>query len=873
MMATNPRWPVLKTYEADALRCIAMPLGGIGTGTVSLGGRGHLCDWELFNRPGKGGQAENFGLRDYGAAALFTLYCRSAGEDAPVLRALEGVLQPPYDGSHGSTAGFHGVPRFRQCAFHAAYPLAQVCLADEAVPLQVRLEAFNPLIPAAADASGMPLAVLRYVLYNPTAQAVEATVCGSLANLTAGEKHGNHYRESGAVRGLFLDGNGGDRLAREAGSLALVTTGADVSYLQRWPEGSWRRPLLHLWDDLADDGRLDHLPSEAALGSRAFGSLAASLRLAPGEEAAVTFALAWHFPNRYNWNPSQQDGPKGCTCLDPADRIGNYYTEQYRDAWDAAVRGLADLPRLEAETLAFVGAFCASDLPAVVKEAALFNLSTLRTETCFRTPDGNLYGWEGCSDHAGCCSGTCTHVWNYETSTAFLFGDLARRLRTVEFLHATHPETGCMSFRVQLPLEREKGEGKAAADGQMGCLLKVFREWHLSGDTAWLRRLWPRIRKAMEFCWLPGGWDADRDGVMEGCQHNTMDVEYYGPNPQMQAWYLGALRAAAAMATALGEPEFARLCQALFRRGSRWMDAHLFNGEYYEHQVWPPASPEAILPQTRLTMGASDPRHPELQLGAGCLVDQLVGQYLAHVCGLGYLLRPEHVRATLGAIMRYNFRDTLYGHFNHMRTYALNDEAALLMASYPRGRRPRSPFPYFNEVMTGFEYCAAAHMMYEDQIGNGLKAIAAIRARYDGARRNPFDEAECGHHYARAMAAWSAVLALTGFQFDGTKATMELAPRPGCHFWSTGYAWGTCALRGASARGWRVTLTVLHGPLTLRRFRLGEGAAHAWRQSLILGSGETLCFTCVPRRTGPGGRTKAAATRPRRPRQAPAPKA
>jgi uncharacterized protein (DUF608 family) len=838
MARTNPRWPVLTAYTAQHLRCIAMPLGGIGTGTVALGGRGNLRDWEIHNRPAKGSAAENSGLRDYGAAALFALYCRPEG-GVPVARALEGVLEPPYEGAHGASAGFHGVPRFRGCSFHAAYPLAQVCLWDKEVPLRVRLEAFNPLLPADADASGIPIAVLRYVLTNPTRQAVEATVCASLANQTGAERRRNAFRQTAAVQGLFMTCEEADPLARETGSMALVTTASDISFKTRWPDESWRRPLLHLWDDLCADGRLDDAAPTAAAPS-AFGSLAASVRLEPGASAALTFAITWHFPNRYNWAPDSQDCGCGKTRPAPADRIGNYYTEQYADAWDVAVRSLAALPELEARTLSFVSAFCSSDLPPVVKEAALCNLSTLRTETCFRTPDGNLYGWEGCSDGGGCCHGSCTHVWNYETTTPFLFGDLARRMRNVEFLHSTHPETGCMSFRVQLPLARECGDGKAAADGQMGCLLKVQREWRLSGDNDWLRQLWPRVRKALEFCWLPGGWDADQDGVMEGCQHNTMDVEYFGPNPQMQFWYLGALRAAEDMARALGETEFAQTCRCRFDQGSRWLDQHLFNGEYYEHQVRPPASAASILPQTRLNMGALDLRDPDLQLGPGCLVDQLVGQYMAHVCGLGYLAAPAKIRTTLASIMRYNFK-TLHGHFNHMRTYALNDESALLMASYPRGGRPSSPFPYFSEVMTGFEYCAAIHMLYEGRRAAGLRAIAAIRARYDGARRNPFDEAECGHHYARAMAAWSATLALTGFAFDAVNAAMSLAPQAGRWFWSNGYAWGTCRVSGRAGHQ-RVSLTVLHGELTLRRFALGT-ATVTWRTPVTLRAGQTKRFT------------------------------
>jgi len=412
-------------------------------------------------------------------------------------------------------------------------------------------------------------------------------------------------------------------------------------------------------------------------------------------------------------------------------------------------------------------------------------------------------------------------------------------MREVEFAHATD-EKGLMSFRVHLPLERAQDFGKAAADGQMGCIMKIYRDWQLSGDGQMLKRFWPHVKRALEFCWIEGGWDADHDGVMEGCQHNTMDVEYYGPNPQMGVWYLGALRAAEEMARHLGEDDFAVTCHRLFEQGKQWIDENLFNGEYYEHQIRPPKDKSEIAPSLLIGMGAKDPTKPDYQLGSGCLVDQLVGQYMAHVCGLGYLLEPANVRKTLRSIMKYNLREGLYGHFNCMRSFALGDESALLMASYPKDR-PKNPFPYFTEVMTGFEYAAAVGMLYEGQVYNGLKCIENIRDRYDGRKRSPFNEAECGHHYARAMASWAAVLAMTGFSYSGVEKSMTFAAKDGTFFWSNGYAWGSCTLE-RSTRGVEIELSVLQGELTLSRFILRGFGQERFDKVLRIKAGEKAEF-------------------------------
>jgi uncharacterized protein (DUF608 family) len=378
----------------------------------------------------------------------------------------------------------------------------------------------------------------------------------------------------------------------------------------------------------------------------------------------------------------------------------------------------------------------------------------------------------------------------------------------------------------------------------MGSIMKMYRDWQLSGDEGMLDRLWPNVKKSIEFCWVPGGWDADMDGVMEGVQHNTMDVEYYGPNPQMGIWYLGALRAMEEMARHQGEEDFAGRCHQLYENGSKWLDEHLFNGEYYIHKIQVPDDLDDIHRSLVVGMGGDNRLDPDYQLGEGCLVDQLVGQYVAHVCGLGYLVDPANVRATLGSIMKYNYRDNLSDHFNCFRSYALGDESALLMAHYPYSR-PVNPFPYFTEVMTGFEYTAAIGMLYEGLEEDGLKCIRNIRDRYDGMKRNPFDEAECGHHYGRAMASWSAILALTGFHYSAVERSMSFHPVEGKYFWSNGYQYGTVRIESGSGN-MKVSLDLLGGELTLDRFILNGFGQAEFSGGRVFLAGQSIEFNVAP---------------------------
>ena len=310
---------------------------------------------------------------------------------------------------------------------------------------------------------------------------------------------------------------------------------------------------------------------------------------------------------------------------------------------------------------------------------------------------------------------------------------------------------------------------------------------------------------------------------MEGVQHNTYDVEFYGPNPLCGIFYLGALRASEEMARRMGDTASAAEYQRLFAQGSRWIDANLFNGKYYVQQVRGYRD-DQIAPHLRGDMGANETEHPEYQVGDGCLVDQLLGQYLADVAGLGELVSRKNMAMTLGAIYGSNYKRTLLEHDNVERTFALNDEAAVLVCSYAEGKRPRIPFPYYAEVFTGLEHATAAMMMYAGMIEEGVEYIANTRARYDGEKRNPWDEAECVHHNARAMSSWSSVVALSGFEYDGGQEAVIAAPRLPHRafrsFWASGTGWGEFSYAPGTRGGTFFTLRVLAGNLRCRTVQI-----------------------------------------------------
>jgi non-lysosomal glucosylceramidase len=781
-------------YEGPRTRAISFPLGGIGTGCIGLSGTGRLVDWEIFNRPNKNGHNG------------FSFFALRAERDGAVefARVLHGDFGGPWSGE-GETLyrgfGFGvgretmaGFPHFKNTHFVGKFPIAEVSFFDDTVPCDVTLTAFNPFIPMNEEDSSLPAAILVYHVVNRSSTALALTLAGALANPFLREPV-NTYLARDGMRAIRLGSHGYDDDAPEYGDMCLSTDAADVTWQEYWYRGEWFDNITVFWRDFCTPGPLANRTFSSARAEGAISTyniqdecvLGVTRTLRPGESADFRFAITWSFPNFVNyWNPG---------ALPPGGRRPqwkNHYATCFPDSTESARHVWDNYERLSGDTRMFQESLFATTLPASVIDAVSANLSIMKSPTCVRLTDGTLYGFEGCHAKEGCCEGSCTHVWNYEQAFPFLFPSLARSMRVMEYRHCQFPN-GKMAFRMLLPPERtlaEKsrlaGPGRAAADGQMGGIIKTYREWRISGDTEWLRGLWPRVKKALEYAWEPTNedwWDKDHDGVMEGVQHHTLDVEIYGPNTYITSQYLAALLAAGEMADAVGDPAAAGY-RALGARGRTWVESNLFNGEYFHQKI--------DLHDRRFPV---DPELGEIkyQIAEGCHIDQVLGQWHAHLVGLGYILDPEKVRSAVQAIYRHNFL-SMRDHANPNRIYALDDEKGLVICTWPRGGAPKVPVPYSGECMNGYEYQAAIHMIIEGFVSQGLEAVGALRSRYDGERRNPWNEFECGSNYARSMASYALLTALSGFEYDTRRGLIGFSPRWGegafrC-FWALNRGWG-----------------------------------------------------------------------------------
>jgi uncharacterized protein (DUF608 family) len=760
------------SYTQTNLDRVAFPMGGIGAGMICLEGTGMLSHFSLRNRPDILSERK-----------VFSAVCVKGDEN--VARVLEGPVPKwkifaihPGTGQYGGPGNglgetTYGLPRFREATFNTRFPFGVVSLQDPKVPLKVEIIGWSPFAPPDADASSLPMVGIEYRFSNTEKEKIEAVFSFNAENFMSVRGHEPHIER---IPGGFILSQplGGTLKKQDEGYLAAFVDEPEAKVNAAWFRGGWFDPLTMVWKDIEKGNCYDRdFPAEGGPSSGA--TLFVPFELGPGRTRTIALKLCWYVPH--------SDVRQGDETSPESER--QMYQPWYAGRFDS-IGAVVDewrrnYDRLRAESEKFSQCFYDTTLPAEVVEAVAANLTILKSPTVLRQTDGRFWAFEGCHDGAGCCHGSCTHVWNYAQAMPNLFPSLERTLRETEF-GVCQDEKGHQNFRCPLPIREPKHEFHAASDGQLGGVIKVYRDWRISGDTAWMKSLWPAVRESLAYCMM--AWDPKHEGVLREPHHNTYDIEFWGPDPMCTSFYLGALKAAVAMGKELGED--VTLYEDVLAKGEAFVNEQLFNGEYFYQKIQTEGlragnpvnvqsfnsgySPEAIE-----LLKAEGPKY---QYGTGCLSDGVLGSWLAEISGVGPVLSEAKVNSHLMSIHKYNLKRDLSEHANPQRPgYAMGDDGGLLLCTWPKGGMLSLPFVYSNEVWTGIEYQAASHLILRGMVDEGLEIVRVARDRYDGRSRNPFNEYECGHWYARAMASYALLGALSGARYDAVERTLYVAPQ------------------------------------------------------------------------------------------------
>ena len=573
------------------------------------------------------------------------------------------------------------------------------------------------------------------------------------------------------------------------GTLALAAASRQVSVLTAADDLSiaWKLFAADGHFQSAGQGRASE-PSPA--GRTLYGGVAASIEVPAGGSVEVPFLLAWHYPNKYNAHHEW---------------MGCHYAVQWADAEAVIGAAAGNFPAWRQKTEQFHQALYNSSLPYWLLDCLTANAAILRhIGVVFRIANGDVYGWEGSN---GCCDPTCTHVWGYEQSLSRLFPDLEKEMRRIDFEHQQRADGG-INNRTEVPSPAHPTGEQPFADGHASCILKAYREALNHPDEGLFRKYWPGVKRAVDYLLerdakAAGGQPT---GVLSDDQWNTYDEALHGVTSFISGYYLAALRAGEEWARRVGETSVAEHFRDIFEKGRSRLVELCWNGDYFQQH----------LPDYAQRRG---------EVGPGCMSDQLIGQWWAHQLGLGYVLPREHVVSALRSVYRHNFKTDLTGWKHAPRAFAGARDKGLIICTWPKGGRPGGVMLYSDEVWTGIEYQVAAHLIYEGLIEEGLAIVKAARERYDGLPRppiprNPWNEIECGGHYARAMSSWSLLLALAGWHYDGPRGELVFTPRLQTERFESVFTgpqgWGKVA-QSRSARTQLNQLSVLEGQLLLSK--------------------------------------------------------
>jgi|WetSurMetagenome_2_1015567.scaffolds.fasta_scaffold00004_55 uncharacterized protein (DUF608 family) len=802
------------TYSGEYLSRVAFPIGGIGAGMFCLEGTGAISHMSVRNRP-----------------EVFNEPCMFAAISVKGLvngtKVIEGQVplwkhfgQP--GSGNGSSGATYGLPRFENAEFTPRFPFAEVKLTDKDLPLEVQVRGWSPFIPADADNSSLPAGALEYSFRNTGKNELSAIFSYNSKNFM--KQSGGKSSIKSIAGGFILAEAGTPENPEKQGDFAIFTKEPETIIDHCWFRGGWWDPLTITWNTINKSETRNTEPS----GDDAPGaSLYVPFTIKPGEIKTIRLMMAWYVPitnMKYGQDSEEADDEvctdPNCACNDPSYKP--WYAGKFSNISEVAGYWKTNYEDLLNKSELFSRSFYNSTLPPEVLEAVSANLTILKSPTVLRQRDGKLWSWEGCGDNSGCCAGSCTHVWNYAQAIPHLFPSLERTLRHTEFW-PSQDSAGHQTFRSALPIRPVATTFYAASDGQLGGIMKVYRDWHICGDTEWLKELFPKVTESINYCIKT--WDPRHTGTLEEPHHNTYDIEFWGPDGMCTSFYLGALKAYCEMGKALGSD--VTQYEELYLKGKKRIETELFNGEYFIQKIqWQGLNAQDPVTASKGSWSSEygsgealkllQTEGPKYQYGPGCLSDGILGCWIGEVCGLNNIVDSGKVASHLKSVFKYNFRTDLSDHPNPQRpAYALGHEGGLLLCTWPKGGRLSLPFVYCDEVWTGFEYQVASHLMIMGEVEKGLEIVRTARKRYDGKVRNPFDEYECGHWYARAMSSYGLLQGLTGVRYDALEQKMYIDSRVGdfTTFISTATGFGNVSLKNG-----KPSLKVAYGDITVKEF-------------------------------------------------------
>jgi uncharacterized protein (DUF608 family) len=733
------------TYKKtkNELQYIGMPIGGIFTGTVYLGGDGRLWLWDIFNENQNGIDPKTieWGMDLHVGKKVRPQDGSAYVQPAKDIRPIEQGFAFKIVSGKKTTIKKLEASDWDEILFEATYPMAKVHYIDHSLGLDITASIFSPFIPLDEKNSGIPCTIYSFSVKNNTVKDVSVSILGWLENkIMHKSKKETDFRQNAfdsfsnchiANSSILLNGSDNQQMLPDYGTMAIGALHAKCN-----TNTSFTLPVVAESFSLQNISKTAKKVSDGPL----LNSISTKHTIRGGQTIKADFIIGWHFAN-LKLNPVIEGK-------------GRFYNQQFKNAIEVVQYVANNFAELSTNTALWRQTWYDSTLPWWFLERTFLNISTLATTTAHRFDSGRFYAWEG----VGCCEGTCMHVWQYAQAMGRIFPGIERDTRERVDLGLSLSANGMIYYRGEVVKT-------AAIDGQAGTILRIYREHKMSSDKIFLKNNWEKIKLATT--WVINQ-DKNKDGMEDTPIENTLDAVWDGEIAWLVGLCIAAAKAGEQMAIEMGDSSFANICATYVASGTKNMEEKLFNGEYFIHK------PDEI--KGREKLGSYNT----------CHIDQVYGQSWAHQVGLGRILNKEKTLSALKALWKYNFTPDVGPYIKERRgwrPYALAGEGGMVMNTNPSneakpyGENTTWQLGYFHECMSGFEHQVASHMMAEGMTDEALVLTRMIHDRYHAAKRNPFNEIECSDHYARAMASYGTFISACGFDYDGPNGSIKFAPK------------------------------------------------------------------------------------------------
>lgn len=776
LLAHDNQTPLVEKFTVENRVRSGVALGGIGTGSVELRKDGKFYNWAIFNNYPKGTGPvfafEDGAGEDIASSNLFFVVRYEVEGEQPQMRLLQINDGLNEGGETGAIYYFPWLEAVECIEYSARFPFVNMKFTDKDMPFDIHLEAFSPFIPHDIKHSSLPLVYFNFKLDSKTDKDVDVMLIASLRNNVGYETKDRYFvtevDETDTYKLISMSCNMDNSLTTY-GQQVIASLDPNSTYYGGWShrhpyyEYLLRHKTLPNFDDTdgvksiakthkeiplwmpRTNGRniIDKQGNKKAWADgkgNSFMNSSVAISKKLGDGFKHSFVMTWNFPNQYAEGPGQTMTEKN---------EGHYYSNFFETAAEVADYGISNKKSLTKRSKAFLNNFFNSSLDTYVLEQVNSQLNTFITSA--RLDKEGYFGvQEGLAPNHSWGPIATTDVSLYGSVPVLaLFPELQKNMMRAhknvqapggEIAHGLHKNfhmwedgTAGISHRRDLP-------------GQF--VIMTLRDYFWTHDTDYLKEMWPAIQKALNYALSD---DIDRNGDlmpdMLGNRSSYDNFPMFGLSSYIQSQWLCAMASAALAAEELGDAAAQKKYTKIARQGKKLMDKYLWNGKYYRlyHDY------DKTMDKYYAKEGNSI-RHFEerMKKDEGCMTDQIIGQWAAHLSGLGYLMDPQHVHKALMSVMEMSYFDGF----------------GLRNASWP-GTGFVSDIPrdmwvdQGNTPWTGVELEFASFLIYEGLVDDGLKVIKSVDDRY---RKSGlyWDHQEFGGHYYRPMSAWAILNAMLG---------------------------------------------------------------------------------------------------------------